>query len=318
MISLLSILLFALTAIWIAAGSMIAQTKFLSSHLRVPTFSFSLLLLGALTSIPEVLVAINATIVHQPEISLGNLIGGQVILMLCVLPLLALRKGGLRFYYPLQPRTIALTLGTISLPFVALLNHTASLIEASVLLLSFLLFTLVFAVDLKREHTQLAQAKKNGRSATISLKVLRSLVIIVIAVGIVFLASNRLVYSVSELALLLGMDSFFVSLFVTAIGTNIPEITLALRALVAKKSEVALGDYFGSAAINTGIFAAVVFANSSITLAAPVLSLSIPLLGFGLFWWFARSKRTLSFFEALTLLGVFFLFLAVTVGIEVQ
>jgi cation:H+ antiporter len=309
-------LLLSLVAIWIASGFMVSHTRHLSSYLKFPSFSFSLLLLGTLTSIPEFLVAFNATVLNQPDISLGNLIGGQAILILCIIPLLALRKNGLRFRYPLQSRTIALTMITIALPFLALLNQQVSVWEAAGMMVSFLLFILVFATDLRREHLLLALKKKQKRSAQISLKVSRSLAVIAVAIAVIFLASNRLVTSVSAIALLLGLDSFFVSLFVTAIGTNIPEITLALRALLAHKSEIALGDYFGSAALNTFIFALVTFAVSGVHLTAPTLSLGIPLIGFGLFWWFARSKRTLSYMEAIGLLSVFLLFLALFIRAE--
>src|SRR3546814_16263914 len=66
------------------------------------TFTMSFFLLGLLTSLPELVIGLTSIVDGQPEIFVGNLIGGTIILFLLVIPLLALTSQGIKATRPLR------------------------------------------------------------------------------------------------------------------------------------------------------------------------------------------------------------------------
>jgi cation:H+ antiporter len=108
---------------------------------------------------------------------------------------------------------------------------------------------------------------------------------------------------------------FVVSVVILAFGTNLPEISLAIRSVFLGKKEVALGDYLGSAAANTLIFGVLTLLNGArINIENYSLrTLLINLFGLGVFYLFSQSKKEISKNEGKILLLIAFLFILVEV-----
>jgi cation:H+ antiporter len=77
---------------------------------------------------------------------------------------------------------------------------------------------------------------------------------IVLGLVIVFAASNVIVDKTLYFADIFSISAFYISLIVISLGTNLPELSLAVRSVLSGKNDVAMGDYIGSAASNTFLF----------------------------------------------------------------
>ena len=98
-----------------------------------------------------------------------------------------------------------------------------------------------------------------------------------------------------------------------SLGTNLPELSIAIKSIVLGKKEVALGDYLGSAASNTLLFGIFTLLNGK---RVDVSSYSfrvlfITLLGLGTFYIFSRSKKDISKHEGKILLLIYILFILI-------
>ena len=79
-------------------------------------------------------------------------------------------------------------------------------------------------------------------------------------------------------------------------GTNIPELVVAIRAVTKHRSDIAFGGYVGSALTNTLSFGILVLINRGFQVTASqfIITAIILTIGLILFYIFAQSKNTLS------------------------
>jgi cation:H+ antiporter len=77
---------------------------------------------------------------------------------------------------------------------------------------------------------------------------------VIAGICIVFFASGMIVDKTVYFAGIFNISAYYLSLFIVALGTNLPELSLAVRSVVTGKKDIAMGDYIGSAAANTLLF----------------------------------------------------------------
>jgi cation:H+ antiporter len=127
----------------------------------------------------------------------------------------------------------------------------------------------------------------------------------------VFVSSEIIVTRTILFADSLHLSHYFISLVMLSLGTNLPEMTLAIRAILNRKKSVAFGDYLGSAAANTLLFGVFTFLSGNGILVQDNfwITFIFIIFGLGLFYVFALSKHNLSPKEAKILLGVYVAFI---------
>jgi cation:H+ antiporter len=138
----------------------------------------------------------------------------------------------------------------------------------------------------------------------------------VAGVGI-FLISKVLVLEGLYLATAFAVPTSFIGLLVLSIGTNAPELMIAVRAVRARRKDIAFGNYVGSAAMNTLLFGFLLLFNGGFVLERREFLITAPLFlfGLGLFALFSRSRSTLSRSEGIILLFFYFVFLIAQLAI---
>ena len=74
----------------------------LAHKLHLSSFAVSFFLLGILTSVPEISVGVNSLIERKPEIFVGNLIGGIIVIFLLIIPVLAVFGNGVKLTHQMS------------------------------------------------------------------------------------------------------------------------------------------------------------------------------------------------------------------------
>jgi len=305
-------LLVSFVTIWIGSGVLIRAVERLSKLLRFSQFTLSLFLLGTATSFPEIAVLINAYLLKAPEVAMGNLIGGQVFLLFLVIPLLAIITRGLRLQTEMQGKFLLLILAVLAAPLLTLIDGKVHLGEGIVTLFLYGAFVITFS----RKMTVAEKIKKTFRPSNINPWV--ELGKVAASVTVLFLATQLSIRGVSGLSQHLNLHPFLVSMVVMAFGTNLPEFSLVVRAALAGKRDIVLGDFVGSATMNTFLWALLsISMRGTIVLSSSVVPMIILItLGFVVFWWFCHTNKKLSVREGLILFSVYAGFLALTALLE--
>lgn len=287
--------------VWIGAGLVVSTISELAKTWKLPAFIISFFLLGILTSLPEITISTIAIIDNGPVILAGNLLGGVIVMFLGIIPLLGIVGNGVRMPGQLNKYHLFMTLLIVAAP--AFLTADQKLEKWEALLLIFLYLSLFIMFSFKQsmfEKVKTGLSKRKNNSLVFLLK---------IAMGIALLigASNQIVNSTIYFADYFKISPFFISLIVVALGTNIPEISIIFRSVLHKKKDIALADYLGSASANTlllGVFT--LLYGKTIELPNHFFQrFSFLFLGLVLFFFFARTKNTLSRKESFLLLTLY-------------
>lgn len=300
------LLLIAFVAIWLATEHIIAIMERTGKYSRLSRFALSLFVLGTITSFPEIAITFNSLLVRAPQIALGNLIGSQIFLLFLVIPVLALVTKGLRLDVQQKKLSVTLTLLVTLVPMLGLINQTLDTGEVLMALGAYAFFIVTFIrQDTFRERIQTPSVRSRQRTPVMVLVKLG------LSMAVVVLAANTAVRQIIEIAAFLQTPRFLLSLVLLPLGTNLPELSLALHHLVLGKKSLALADYLGALTFNSALIALLMFANRGSLYIGQNISLVIAvfILGLLLFGWFAFSREKLSVKEGLVLLVVYLLVL---------
>lgn len=277
----------------------------LSHKLKMSSFAMSFFVLGILTSIPEISVGISSIIDGNPEIFVGNLIGGVVILYLLAIPILAVFGNGIVLDHKLTTKNLVFSLLVVSAPTFLIIDGKITAFGGIFLILLYL--ALFYFIE--KEKGLMEKVKDNIFHHNNHL--LKDVSFILLGIVIIFLSSKYIVDMTIYFSEIINISPFVISLLLLALGTNLPELSLAVRAIYQGKKQVALGDYVGSAAANTLIFGVMTILNGKDIYVANnflIAFLSV-VFGLGLFFLFSRSKHDISRKEGLILLCVYLLFI---------
>lgn len=276
----------------------------ISRIFKISGFATSFLILGFFTSLTEILVGVSAIMENQPEIFVGNLIGSSVVIFLLIIPLLAVLANGIGLNHDFSYRDLVGSVIVIGMPAILALNNHFSLVDAIVCLVVYVNF---FYTQGQKSNTFVKLIHVQFSLRSLSLELFK----ILAGMGMLFYASNLLVDQTVILGEQLNTSAFIISLLVISIGTNIPELSIAIRAVMARKNDIALGNYIGSSALNTLTIGVLTLANqNSIVLGQqPALGFATFIVGLGIFLHVAKSKREVSRLEGMMLMAVYILFI---------
>lgn len=296
-----------LAALWCGAGFIIGTIEKIAHRLHLSPFIISFTLLGLLTSIPETAVGLTAVAEGRPIVFVGNLIGGVPILFLLFIPLLAIFSGRIIISHHIPRSHLLIALLLIALPSLLTIDSRLTFLEG----LAMLVFYLVFMYSMNRQYGMLQ--KKSSKALTHNTYSFFDLMKILTGVAIVFFASQQVVSQTIYFAEVFAISPYYVSLFALSLGTNLPEFSVTLRAIINHKRDIALGDYLGSAAANTFLFGlfTVLSGTTSISTNHFFLTFLFIALGLGLFYYFSASKNDISRREGLILFTLYLLFVIV-------
>ena len=103
-------------AIWLGTGLIVGSVDGLARKLKLSSFAVSFFILGLLTSIPETFVSYNAVANRNPEIFVGTLLGGIIVIFLFIIPVLAILGRGIRINHDLSTKNLLFALAVIAAP----------------------------------------------------------------------------------------------------------------------------------------------------------------------------------------------------------
>lgn len=286
-----------------SANAVVGSIKKVANKLGVPIFLLGLIL-GLLTSLPELSIAINAAISGVEEVSVGNLLGGIVVLLGLIL--------GLNLILNRKVKTD----GRITTPLPGFL---------------LLLFPLLMGIDGKLGTIDgiilcagyigvLVHFYRGKHSITDSVtvgiqlynkKIVKEIVLILGGTLIIVGSSNLMIRITTDLLEQLHVSGFLVGLMVFSLGTNLPELTVTLTSWRKKVTEVAFSHLLGSAIANPLILGTLALLNPiSINVDRSfLLTLYFFPILFAMLLYFYRSHKTLSRVE-----GIFLLIMFITFG----
>lgn len=312
-----SLFLLSLGVVWFFAGILIDAIDRVAKRFNRNGFTVAFFVLGFLTSISEISIAVNATWEGRPQISAGNLIGASFVILLMIVPFLAVFGNGVSLKNTISRKNLGLALFIILLPAFFVLDGSINRLEG----LTILLFYLVLVYSLRRSGSVLKTLEQVDE--TIANKKHTTFwdgVKILIGAGFIFVAGHILVNETAYFSKLFRLPVSLIGLAFLSIGTNVPELVIAIRSVYKKHKDIAFGDYLGSAVANTPIFGFLALSNGRFAVEPNEFlpTFFLMLLGLLLFYFFAGSKNAISRNEGGVLFLVYATFLIVQISVAAK
>lgn len=226
---------------WFVEGASKIADKF-----GIPQIVIGLTIVAMGTSLPEAAVSISAAYKGSADITIGNVVGSNILNVLIILGLtsviraVAVKKNTIRYEIPF-------TIGVTVLLAVMGLSDNSIGRMGGVILCGLMVLYMVYLMWVAKTDKD---AIEEGAEAGESESMLKMLAMIVVGVVMIVLGSDISVDAATAIATGFGMSERLVGLTIVALGTSLPELVTSCTAAVKGKADIAVGNIVGSNIFN--------------------------------------------------------------------
>lgn len=239
---------------WFVDGAAGIATK-----LKIPQLVIGLTIVAMGTSAPEAAVSISAALQDNGAITVGNVVGSNILNILIILGLcavitsLAVSKSTMKVDIPVM-------LGATVLLLVIGVDGTIVWWEGLIILVAFVSYLAYLFIDAKKnakkeDNEEKSEPDKKEEELTVPKHekphfLLKSIIFAIIGLAMIILGSHFSVESATYLAEKAGVSDEFIALTVVALGTSLPELFTSVSAAIKKNADIAIGNIVGSNIFN--------------------------------------------------------------------
>ena len=199
------------------------------------------------TSLPELIVSINAALSNSPAIAINNVIGSNIVniaLVLSIISILSFIKVDKNFYRQDWPIMFGFS---ILLTVFCITDMVLNRVEGAILVVS-LLFFIYFS--LKKSDNKLNIDDIDDK--LVSTSNTKIIIWLLISSVSLYFGAEFLVNGAVNFAKQINISEAVISVSIVAIGTSIPELAASLIAIAKKEKGISVGNLIGSNIFNIG------------------------------------------------------------------
>jgi cation:H+ antiporter len=240
-------ILIGLAGLFLGGEALVRGAVAIAVRLGISRLVIGLTIVGFGTSMPELLVSMNAALAGSSDIALGNVVGSNTANILLILGVSAL-------VYPIsnwdanvrRDALVALAVAVLTLILVqfSVIGRLAGLMMAAAL---GLYLWSIFAKE-KLAPSQITDESDPHRETDMN----QSVAVGAVVLGLLLLVfgADFLVEGATNIARSIGISEAVIGLTIVAVGTSLPELATSVAAALRKHSDVALGNVVGSNIFN--------------------------------------------------------------------
>ncbi len=226
---------------WLVRG---ASNLALSFGVSVLIIALTFVAIG--TSMPEMLVSLQAALAGKSDLAVGNVIGSNIANIGLILGATGL-IAPLSVKAILLRRDIPIMLLASALAFALTIDGQISRLDGAILLLAFAAFNLLLYWLARREAaTQERLLSELDDSPDRKFSRGREFLFLFAGVLALVLGSRMMVEGAVNLARLFGISELVIAITLVAFGTSLPELAASLSAAYHRETDLAIGNVVGS------------------------------------------------------------------------
>lgn len=221
---------------WFVDGASGIATKF-----GIPQLVIGLTIVAMGTSAPEAAVSISAAIGGSADITIGNIVGSNILNIFIILGVsavittLAVASSTIKYETPFM---ILITI----LLLVLGLDKTIGLIDGIILIIAFIAYLTYLFIMAKNNKEEQPEAKQ--------MAIWKAILLTIIGLALIILGSNVTVDAATAIAKAFGVSERFIGLTIVALGTSLPELFTSVSAARKHNADIAIGNIVGSNIFN--------------------------------------------------------------------
>lgn len=231
----------------VAAEALVYGAASLARRIGLSPLVIGLTVVSIGTSLPELLVSLEAALVGTGDLALGNVVGSNIGNLALILGVAALVRP-----IAIQAQVVRIeapVLVVVSVVFVGLIADGAlGRLDGALLVVSIVAYV-VYTLQVAQQETPAVQAEyEEGVPATRSLAL--DVGMLVLGMGGLVAGAHLLVEGAVVLAEMFGVGPIVIGLTVVAIGTSLPELATSVVAAYRGRGDIAVGNAVGSSIFN--------------------------------------------------------------------
>jgi len=252
----LHILFFIIACLILAkAGSWTVRSLMrIADFLNWKKFVVASLLVGLVSSMPEFFVGITAALSGKSELSFGNVLGSNIVLMTLIIGIVVLLGGKIKLKGKIIQQSLLFAGLYALLPLLLIMDGEASRIDGVILIVA-LIFYFRELILSQRRFKKIFLDKNEESEVTIkNFKLFsKDLIIFLLSFALIILSAQAIVFFGTRLAQQFNLSLVLIGVLIVALGTSLPELTFGIRSVIMKEKEMVLGNIFGSIIINSAL-----------------------------------------------------------------
>ncbi len=317
---LYQLFIFIISVIIIAKAShiVIKNSVKLARITKLGELVIGFVILSVATSLPELAVSFSAITSGNVGISIGNLLGsnianlGLVIAIPAIMTPIVIGRGTFR-------KLPSLLFFCSIIPLLLLTMSEMSSLIGGMLILAFIFF--VFYSMKKKISLRIIREEPKDilKKLLMPFEFYKACFLLCIGLLILLISSSFVVSSASNISSMVGIAESVIGATVIAIGTSLPELSVALTAIKTRHHKMAIGNTIGSCLTNITLILGIVLIFSPVAINIRIFStLLLFVIGITMVaWYFFTTGRKLDRTEGVILLFIYIVFLISTFGVQI-
>ena len=243
MLSNLLLLAAGLVLLTLGADYLVRGAISFANRLGMPPLLIGLTVVGFGTSMPELLVSMQAALDGAPAIAVGNVVGSNIANILLILGLAAAIS-------PIPAMIPSLKRDMVMMLFAAVVMLGLGYLGLIGSLTGLAMFALLAAYLAWVTYTDRRRMSAEEAELVVKLAGWKEALFIAGGLAGLFIGANLLIDAATSIALQFGISEAVIGLTIVAVGTSLPELATSVVAAFRRQAEIALGNVVGSNIFN--------------------------------------------------------------------
>lgn len=243
MLSNLLLLAAGLVLLTLGADYLVRGAISFANRLGMPPLLIGLTVVGFGTSMPELLVSMQAALDGAPAIAVGNVVGSNIANILLILGLAAAIS-------PIPAMIPSLKRDMVMMLFAAVVMLGLGYLGLIGFLTGLAMFALLAAYLAWVTYTDRRRMSAEEAELVVKLAGWKEALFIAGGLAGLFIGANLLIDAATSIALQFGISEAVIGLTIVAVGTSLPELATSVVAAFRRQAEIALGNVVGSNIFN--------------------------------------------------------------------
>lgn len=277
-------------------------------------FIFSCVMVAFGTSLPELVISVDAAIKGNTNLALGSILGSNIANISLVIGLACLIAGSVIIPKNIHSKEVYYTFLITSAPLAMLSDGKISRLEGGLLILIYVVWQALTLKNGKQKKGGIFKIIKQNLFSNFNLR--KELTKFILSLVILVIAAQAVVKTSLSISNQFNIPQLIIGVFILGVGSTLPELAFGISALRKDKPKLILGNLFGSLVINSSIILGIACVISPVHLFYPQQFLKTTLYFltiFLIFYLFIRSKDRLEKWEGAFLVASYIIILALEI-----
>lgn len=238
-------------ALYFSGNWLVDGLKRIGKFLRWREFIIAFMVMALASSLPNLFVGISSALHKIPQLSFGDIVGGNLIDLTLAVSLAVLIGGNvIPTKGRILERSALFTTFVAILPLLLIWDGILGRGDGLILLSVFVFYIFWLAFNKERFKEFSGDEDKNMPGILKKFKVfIKDLGLVILSIFILLLAAEGIVQSAKFFAIALNISLPIIGILIVGLGNTLPEMRFAVASAKAGKTEMILGNLMGSVII---------------------------------------------------------------------